>query len=148
MPNISIKEATIADSDEYLELEKKVGGKTYFATRSKDEFLDKLSKRKIYIFREGDKTIGHISIVTKEDGSLYFSNFAIDPECQGRGYARRIIELIRDKAKDSPRLEAAAHPDNAKAIHLYESLGFKITGRKENYCGDNEPRLILGKDNK
>jgi len=138
--------------DEYLELEKKVGGKTYFATRSKDEFLEKLGKRKIYLFREGDKTIGHISVVTKEDGSVYFSNFAIDPEYQGKGYARKIIELtreiIRDEVKDAPRLEAAAHPDNLKAIHLYESLGFKITGRKENYCGDGEPRLILEKENK
>jgi len=152
MSNISIKEATMADADEYLELERKVGGRTYFATRSKDEFLEKLNKRKIYLFLQDNKMFGHISVVTREDGGVYFSNFAIDPEYQGKGYAREIIELtrdiIRDKIKDAPRFEAATHPDNLKAIHLYESLGFKITGRKENYCGDGQPRLILEKDNK
>jgi len=148
MSNISIKEATIADADEFVELEKKARGKIYSGTKSKEEFLEKFNNRKTYLIQKDGKTIGHISIIANENGSVTFSNFVIDPEYQGRGYAREVVKLIRDKVKDAPRFEAATHPDNLKAIHLYESLGFKITGRKENYCGDGEPRLILEKDNK
>lgn len=38
------------------------------------------------------------------------------------------------------------HPDNAAAIGLYESLGFKITERKENYFGNGTPRVIMVKE--
>lgn len=110
--------------------------------------MEKFDGRKTYLFQLGGQTIGHISVIASEDGSLYLSNFAIDPKYQGKGYARTFIELLRDKVKDAPRFEAATHPDNLKALHLYESLGFKIIGREENYRGIGQPRLILEKDNK
>lgn len=143
MFDISIKEATLADAGQYLELERKVRGKTYSGTRSEAEFVEKFGGRKIYLFQAGNKIIGHLAVIKKEGNNVSLSNFVIDPEYQGKGYARKIAALISGKIKNAHRLELAVHPDNSRAVHLYESFGFKIIGRKENYCGDGEPRLIM-----
>ena len=148
MFDISIKEATLADAGQYLELERKVRGKTYSGTRSEAEFVEKFGGRKIYLFQAGNKVIGHIAVIKKENNCVSLSNFVIDPEYQGKGYARKFAALISEEIENSSRFELAVHPDNTRAIHLYESFGFKIIGRKENYCGDGEPRLIMELMNK
>jgi len=53
---------------------------------------------------------------------------------------------LLEKFKNTERIDLAAHPDNFRAIKLYQSLGFAIESRKENYYGDGEPRLILVKN--
>ena len=95
------------------------------------------------MFENNGKTIGHVAVINKGSGSVSLSNFVIDPEYQGKGYAREIAKLIFEKIKYASRFELAVHPDNSKAVHLYESFGFKLVGRKENYCGDGEPRIIM-----
>ena len=55
---------------------------------------------------------------------------AVNPRCQGRGYARQmmrdVIDLAKDMGKKAVRLDALAC--NAPAHRLYESLGFKKRG--------------------
>ncbi len=52
--------------------------------------------------------------------------------------------LLLKKVKNFKRLSLAVHPDN-HAVKLYESLGFVEESLKENYFGDEEPRLIMVK---
>jgi len=49
---------------------------------------------------------------------------------------------IEFPAPITKRIELVTHPDNP-ALKLYESLGFTVESRKENYWGDGEPRLVL-----
>ena len=55
---------------------------------------------------------------------------AVNPRCQGRGYARQmmrdVIDLAKDMGKKAVRLDVLAC--NAPAHRLYESLGFKKCG--------------------
>jgi len=60
---------------------------------------------------------------------------ATDPDFQRRGLARmlleRVIKTLRDEGAESLFLEVAI--DNPAAIHLYEGVGFKKTGRRKAY---------------
>jgi len=149
MPDIVLKEATADDADRYTELEKKVGGRTYFALTKKEEFLDELSKRKIFLFKRGEETVGHLSLEIHKNGEeVNFCGFAVDPEYQGRGYGREGLRLVLETVKDAPRIALVTHPDNSKSINMYQSFGFEIVERRENYWGDGEPRVVLVKEKK
>lgn len=144
-PKITLKGATVADIDDYIALEKKVDGKTYHALVLEEDIIGKEGSDNIILFKVGAKTVGHITCQTKDDGSIHLGGFAIDPEYQGKGYGRKFMELILEKAKTAPKIDLVTHPDNVKAINLYRSFGFEIVKTKENYFGDGESRIIMQK---
>ena len=144
--DIIIDQATSADVDEYIALEKKVGGRTYAALTSKEQFLNELEKWTVYLFKKDGKVIGHISYQVESDGGIRFGGLAIEPELQGKGFGRAALGLISEKLKGVPKVEFVVHPDNSRAIALYKSFGAKIIGRKENYHGDGQPRVIMIKN--
>ena len=69
----------------------------------------------------------------------------INPRFQGQGIAREAMMIILEKFKDVKRIDLLTHPDNIKAINLYQSLGFMAESRKENYYGDGEPRIVIAR---
>lgn len=142
---ITLRGATIEDVEQYIVLENKVNSKTYHALVSKDDVI-KEGLDNIFLFKIGPKTVGHITYQAKEDGSIHLGGLAIDPEFQGKGYGRKAMRLVLEKSKTAPKIDLVTHPENAKAVNLYRSLGFEIVERKENYWGDGEPRVVMEKD--
>ena len=56
---------------------------------------------------------------------------AVLPECQGRGLGRRLLEgMIWAAGRTGHDLTLCVGEDNARAIHLYESLGFTRRWRR------------------
>lgn len=143
---ITFQPVTANDIDTYLELERRVEGRTYTAAQNHEEATEELSQGPMYFIRLGDKIIGTVSYSRKEDGSVYLNGLAIDPDFQGQGVGRAVMEQFLDQVKDAPRVWLVVHPDNTRAIELYQSFGFSITDRKEDYHGDGEPRIILTRD--
>lgn len=70
---------------------------------------------------------------------------------QGRGVGRALMErLLRlaDKELGLVRVELTVVVDNARAVHLYESLGFQREGvLRKAFMKDGEPRdmLVMGR---
>lgn len=65
---------------------------------------------------------------------------------RGAGYARELLQevinrLIGDGAE---MVRIAMEPENIAAIHLYETLGFRIIGFRPDYFGPEGDRLIMG----
>ena len=58
-------------------------------------------------------------------------NLAVDPAERGRGVARKLLESELRRAKTRWFLEV--RESNAAARRFYESLGFRLAGRRENY---------------
>ena len=56
------------------------------------------------------------------------------------------MKFILEELSDAKTIELATHPKNEAAIKLYASFGFIVTSQKENYFGDNEPRIIMIKE--
>jgi len=79
---------------------------------------------------------------------VYLSGLAVDPAYQGLGVGRDALEQVLSEVKNAPKIELLTHPDNENAIKLYQSFGFEITDKKDNYFGDGEPRIVLVKNQK
>lgn len=59
----------------------------------------------------------------------------VAPEAEGRGYGRLLLTslLTEATARGAERLFLEVRQSNARAIRLYESVGFTITGMRKNY---------------
>jgi ribosomal protein S18 acetylase RimI-like enzyme len=64
----------------------------------------------------------------------------------GQGVGRKLLQAALQRARELPgvqkvNLTVAAH--NARAVGLYESVGFRSFGREEDAFRDDEPRVEL-----
>lgn len=142
---VTLVEAVEEDISEYIEIEKKVEGKTYHGLTTQEEVKEEFTTCKVYMIKEDGKSIGSVSYKSKEDGSIYISGLAVDPDYQGRGYGKFALEKVLAEIGNK-RAWLVTHPENDAAINVYQSFGFVIKERKENYYGDGEVRLILERD--
>jgi ribosomal-protein-alanine N-acetyltransferase len=75
-------------------------------------------------------------------GELHITTIAVRPEYRRRGHARALIGAALAAFPDASRVHLEVRPTNAKAIALYESLGFRETGRRPCYYGDEDAVLM------
>lgn len=143
---ITLQKATTADIEAYIAMERRVVDRTYSAMLTEEEVREEMQKGPVYMIKDGDVIVGSVSYEIKPEGTVYLSGLVIDPAYQGRGLGRTALEQVLEEVKDAPKIELLTHPDNTKAVGLYQSLGFQITGRKENAFGDGEPRVILTRE--
>jgi diamine N-acetyltransferase len=67
-----------------------------------------------------------------EAGAYIVDHVMVDRHFQGRGYGRRLVELLVGEMRaeaDCRRVLLAVHPGNARAIALYRKMGFVDLGR-------------------
>lgn len=70
--------------------------------------------------------------IDTDDNNMWISRLMVDEKHQRKGYGReamiKLIELIKDKHNYS-EIYLSTEPENEGAQKLYESLGFKNTGK-------------------
>lgn len=138
--------ATIQDVQTLLEIEKTtIGLKLYSGYFNEKEVEEYVKNSIVYLIKNNDDIIGSISYDVIDSDHADISGLVIKPEFQQRGFGRKAMNLLFEELKDYKKLSLCVHPDN-HARKLYESLGFKVESRKENYFGDGEPRLIMMKN--
>ncbi|PIR57660.1 MAG: hypothetical protein COU71_02920 [Parcubacteria group bacterium CG10_big_fil_rev_8_21_14_0_10_38_31] len=145
--NINLRKATPSDIPTLLIIERSVAGKnTYSPMLETDEWEEEFQKSDVYLIEHDGVVVGNISYKKKGENNVYISGLAIAPRFQGLGIAKEAMIQILEKLKDITditRIDLVTHPDNVIALKLYQSLGFIIESRKENFYGDGEPRLVL-----
>jgi ribosomal protein S18 acetylase RimI-like enzyme len=144
--SISFEKATPTPADvaTYFEIEKTTKDLTmYSALANEQEVIDEINHNEVYFIKKGGVIVGYTSYQLQPDGSAYLGGLVILPSYQKQGIARKAIEFRLKRVSDIGRVWLVTHPENIKIIHLYESFGFTIEGRKENYFGDGQPRLVL-----
>jgi diamine N-acetyltransferase len=88
--------------------------------------------------------VGFMQIIPEEDDPkcLYLWRFMIDQNHQKKGYGKAAMLQLIDMAKARNKYETlklSVEPENAVAIHLYESFGFKANG----VIDDGEAEMVL-----
>ena len=141
---ITLERATAKDIDEYLDIERSIA-KTpiYSPMTDRDEELEEIEKNIVYLIREDDRVVGSVEYVMKSLEHAYISGLAVRSDLQGRGIGKAAMVKVLEELKNVPIIDLATHPDNERAIKLYESLGFTQGERIENYFGDGQPRVIM-----
>ena len=112
---------------------------------SKKEALQEFSENEVYLIYKDGELVGSTEFEMKSPDHAYLAGVVIHPDFQGQGIAREAALFRLKKLKGVKRVDVVTHPKNFKIINLYQSLGFKIEKRIENYFGDGEPRVILVK---
>ena len=113
----------IHDSARLIELEGSITKKAFIPLINcyKDE---EFFKSTIFIGEVENRTIGFVAFDKHEITWLY-----VDPKFFGKGYGRRLLDFVIDKALKPPKVIVLNN--NFRAISLYKSNGFKIISKSK-----------------
>ncbi|MDW0114470.1 GNAT family N-acetyltransferase [Sporosarcina saromensis] len=82
---------------------------------------------------DGQKLVGYaMHGRDRVNGEVWLDRFMIDQSCQGQGYAKRFLMLLLEEMKRSYQPDViflSVSPENEKAKHVYEQLGFTLNGK-------------------
>ncbi|HEV8044517.1 MAG TPA: ribosomal protein S18-alanine N-acetyltransferase [Rubrobacter sp.] len=93
------------------------------------------------VVEEGGEVYGHIG-VRYVLGELHVTTIAVRPERRRRGHARALIGAALAAYPKARWVHLEVRPTNAEALALYGSLGFRATGRRPRYYGDEDALLM------
>jgi ribosomal protein S18 acetylase RimI-like enzyme len=98
-----------------------------FLSNPQREILDKGGR--IWIALYDDQVVGCCGLFKMDDKTFEMIRVAVDSRFQGLGIGKRLILHAVDWAKAQPDcmqviLESSSQPVNAKAVAMYERLGF------------------------
>jgi ribosomal-protein-alanine N-acetyltransferase len=93
------------------------------------------------VLEESGDVVGQIGI-RHVLGELHITTIAVKPEYRRRGHARALIGAALDSYPNASHAHLEVRPTNVEAIALYESLGFRKTGRRPRYYGDEDALLM------
>ena len=90
-----------------------------------------------YICRlaEVDGEIAGYGIMSIGAGEAHILNVCVRDECRGRGFARKLLLYLVERARSAGMYEAylEVRPSNTIAARLYHSLGFEQVGLRRGY---------------
>ena len=93
------------------------------------------------VIEDSGEVYGHIG-VRHVLGELHVTTIAVRPERRRRGHARALISAALAAYPEARCVHLEVRPTNAAAVTLYESLGFRKTGRRPRYYGDEDAMLM------
>jgi [ribosomal protein S18]-alanine N-acetyltransferase len=100
---------------------------------------------RLYVLEDNGRVVSFIVLaVVVGEGEIL--TLATDPDVQGRGFARRLLESViaelRVEGQESLFLEVAI--DNAAALALYSACGFERAGLRKAYYSRNSGPPVDG----
>ena len=93
------------------------------------------------VVEDGGEVSGQIG-VRHVLGELHITTIAVRPEYRRRGHARALIGAALAAYPKARHVHLEVRPSNVAAVALYESLGFRATGRRPRYYGDEDALLM------
>ncbi|MBN2389755.1 MAG: GNAT family N-acetyltransferase [Anaerolineae bacterium] len=94
----------------------------------------------------GDAMVGFAMYGPDEDDAALFAidRLMIAEGHRGKGYGKAALLTILEEAKRRgfSRIQLSTNPENVKAITLYESVGFRVTGEMD----DDEAVYVYAKE--
>jgi len=138
IPSISFERALPQDIDAYMELERVAANTRTYTPATPEDALKELENNTVFFIKDGERVIGRVAYNIKSPGHAYISDLIIHPEYRERGIGRASVKKILEQLVGMRQIDLVTNPGNAKAIALYESLGFIQGELKPNYFGDGE----------
>lgn len=142
-----IRDATLEDLDQLVEIENRCFETDRLSRRNFRYMLTKGHAATLVDEREG-QVCGYAMVLFSDGTSLArLYSIAVDPDWQGHAIGRALAEAAEQVAVDgecvSMRLEL--RPDNAAALQLYHSLGYRQFGYVADYYEDHADAIRLEK---
>jgi ribosomal-protein-alanine N-acetyltransferase len=134
----------VEDLDEVLAIERASFGMPW----SRGAFVYEIERNRVarcWVMREDERVVGYLCLWEIAD-ELHITNIAVHPVQRRRGIARTLLASVLAGSGDrSPSVAALeVRPSNVEARTLYESLGFRVVGRRRGYYYDTgEDALVM-----
>jgi len=86
---------------------------------------------------ESGEALGHIELIATGDGEARMGRVLVDPSKQGRGIGEQMVRAVIAAAESRGihTLALFVLPGNARAIALYEKLGWRHAGESTQMSG-------------
>ncbi len=99
-----------------------------------DRYLDRGA---LYALKDGGG-VRAVCVVTDEGGgTLELKNLAVSPECQRRGYGRRMVEFLAETYRNRYARLVAGTGDSPLTLPFYEACGFVRSHVVPNFFTDH-----------
>ena len=87
-----------------------------------------------WVLAHGIEVVGY-SVLTVAAGEAHVLNVCVAQDHQGAGHGKRLMQRLIDLARwhRAERIFLEVRPSNARAIKLYDQLGFNEIGKRPNY---------------
>lgn len=90
-------------------------------------------------------------VLSAAAGEAHILNVCVDPQHQGSGHGRRLLNRLVDLARwhQAERVFLEVRPSNTRAIALYHRAGFCEIGHRPNYYprrGGREDAVVMAKE--
>ena len=100
-----------------------------------------LEKGTMYVLEDGN--VKAECVVTDEgNGILEIKNIAVDPENQGKGYGKALIDFLASKYADEYSILQVGTGDSPLTVPFYEKCGFVRSHNIPNFFTDNYDHQI------
>ncbi|MYJ72760.1 MAG: GNAT family N-acetyltransferase [Rhodospirillaceae bacterium] len=95
-----------------------------------DDYARLIADGLVRVICRGERICGVLVLIEKDD-HLLLDNIAVDPEAQGLGIGRRLVEAAEAAARrlGYGTVRLYTHETMVENVALYEHLGFSITHR-------------------
>lgn len=98
-----------------------------------DRYIDKCT---MYVLDDGGIKC-ECAVSDEGNGILEIKNIAVKLECQGKGYGKKMIEIIAAKYKGTHSILQVGTGDSPLTIPFYEKCGFVRSHSITNFFTDN-----------
>ena len=108
-----------------------------------EDMIDRyLEKGTMFVLEDGG--VKAECVVTDEgNGILEIKNIATKPDCQGKGYGKKLIDFVADKYKGMFKTLQVGTGDSPLTIPFYEKCGFKRHHAVKNFFTENYDHAIF-----
>ncbi len=134
-----LRRMTLSDLPAAMEVDRRSLPKPWGERIWRDELTSPFG---LYLaLEQGDEVIGQIGVRSVLD-EMHITTIAVLPEHRRRGHARALIWATLAAYPDARLVHLEVRPSNRTARRLYASLGFRETGRRPRYYGDEDAVLM------
>ncbi len=108
-----------------------------------EDMIDRYLERGTMYVLDDDGVKAECVVTDEGDGILEIKNIAVLPECQHRGYGKRLIQYIEQKYGKDFHILRVGTGDSPMTIPFYERCGFFKVYCLRNFFTDNYNHPIV-----
>ena len=108
-----------------------------------EDMIDRYLERGTMYVLEDDGVKCQCVVTDEGNGVLEIKSIATDPQSQGKGYARKLIDYIAQTYKDRYSVLLVGTGDSPLTIPFYEKCGFVRSHRIKDFFVDNYDHPIF-----
>ena len=145
MKNMELKPLFVQDWKLVEELEKGSENVFFCSCNGEEGFKKYLVESRVFAVMKEGVAIGTISY--KDEGeNILINGLTVLPEYRGQGIAQESMKKLMTTLGNK-NCSLVVHPENTPALLIYLHIGFVIKEWRDNFFGNNQPRLYLVKKN-